>query len=330
MVVWRTMESRHDGIPSLQAVETFGTHGPTGFAEKAHPSLEAKKTVRGTKRAVKTAPKNWPPVDAHLLSEAEQEARVQLIKGRRVIEMADPPHADAQSGLCFLLQAHVRLGCIVASELGTRFSEGSDFASDVCVRKEGIDPETDRRYLEELAFEVVNKQGMRNARDKADEMAKRGVRRILGVFVRRGYVAEWSLDLGKFVELDPDAMFVDELLVKPIPVKVLLDQALAEDEVVQALAVKGNAEIAKIRQDSEKKGHKEGRKEGRQEGRKEGKLEGKLEGRRESLLEQLEDQFGSVPERYKKRVLASTLDELRAWSKKLLSSKIIDDVFADK
>jgi Putative restriction endonuclease len=320
------MDFRNDGSSSPSSVDSLW---PASVEEKAPGTADVKTPVS----AKKSAKKNWPPVDAHLLSAAEvEENRVQIIKGRRVIKMADPPHAEAQSGLSFLLHAHVKRGYIVASELTTRFSEGSDFASDVCVRKEGIDLETDRRYLEELAFEVVNKQGTGVARDKADEMAKRGVRRVLGVFVRRGYIAEWSRELGKFVQVDLAAMFVDELFVKPIPFKVLLDRASAEDEVVQALAIKGNSEIDKIREDGEKKGRKEGRKEGREEGRKEGRKEGlktgQLDGRRESLLEQLEDQFGSVAAKYKALISAGDLDALRTWSKKLLTSQHIDDVFA--
>lgn len=313
---------RSSSVDTLDTLETLETQGPASFAAKT-PGAVGTKTPANGKKSTK---KNWPPVDAHLLSAAEvEENRVQIIKGRRVIKMSDPPHGEAQSGLSFLLHAHVKRGYVVASELTTRFSEGSDFASDVCVRKEGIDPETERRYLEELAFEVVNKQGIGIVRDKADEMAKRGVRRIIGVFVRRGYVAEWSPDLDNFVKVDLATMFVDELFVKPIPFSVLLDRAKAEDEVVQALAIKGNAEIAKIREDGEKKGLRAGRKEGRKEGHK----EGQLDGRRDALLEQLEDRFGSVPERHKTRLLAGNLDELRAWTKKILTSNSIDDVFAD-
>lgn len=323
---FRQDDSSSPRSSSVETLETLEPQGPASFAEKTPGAVGTKTPVNGKK----STKKNWPPVDAHLLSEAEvEESRVQIIKGRRVIKMSDPPHGEAQSGLSFLLHAHVKRGYIVASELTTRFSEGSDFASDVCVRKEGIDPETERRYLEELAFEVVNKQGIGIVRDKADEMAKRGVRRVIGVFVRRGYIAEWSLDLGDFVQVDLATMFVDELFVKPIPFSVLLDRTKAEDEVVQALTIKGNAKIAKIREDGEKKGLRAGRKEGRKEGHKEGRKEGQLDGRRDALLEQLEDRFGSVPEQHKTRLLTGNLDELRAWTKKILTSAVIDDVFAD-
>ncbi len=62
--------------------------------------------------------------------------------------MTSPPTADR------LLE----LGYVASPELLTRTETESDFATDVCVRREGVDPQTGGRHLEELAFEVANTQ----------------------------------------------------------------------------------------------------------------------------------------------------------------------------
>ena len=49
-------------------------------------------------------------------------------------------------------------GYVASTELLTRTEKGFDFATDVCVRQEAIDPETGGRYLEEISFEVANTQ----------------------------------------------------------------------------------------------------------------------------------------------------------------------------
>ena len=69
--------------------------------------------------------------------------------------------------LDYVLRAHVAPGYRAAADLLTRHDEDSDFASDACVLKEGVDPATGRRYLEEIAFEVVSEQNERDVTEKA-------------------------------------------------------------------------------------------------------------------------------------------------------------------
>lgn len=323
------MDARHDGGSPTLDVQTQAS-----FETSVSSRKNAQKNLRK---------KSFPPVDDHLV--VPEVTRDEMIKGRKVIAMAAlPPHADAQVGLGFLLTAHVAPGYIPSSELLTRVSEGSDFATDVSIRKEGTDPQTGQRYLEELSFEIVNEQRMRDVTDKAGELARRGVRRIFAIFVKRGEIGEWSQKQRKFVVLDKDAHFVDPALVRPIVFKALIDHALAEVEVVKALAAKNNPEIVRIRQvsmeagrkqglnEGRKQGINEGRKQGINEGRKQGLQEGidegKLNGRRETLLEQLEEQFGNVPAPWEARIRAANIDELRLWSKRLLASASIDEVFS--
>jgi hypothetical protein len=98
--------------------------------------------------------RSFPAVDDHIV---RPETREEMVRGELIIaQPADPPHADRHARLDHVTLAHVAPGYIVSCELLTRFGPKSNFATDVCVRKEGTDPSSGRRYLEELAFEIVN------------------------------------------------------------------------------------------------------------------------------------------------------------------------------
>jgi len=329
VVVWRTMESRH-GIPAVG-----DSHEPVVLSSYSSGSSRVQTLGRSPDRRPK---EKFPPIDEHLV--VPEETTEEIIKGRRVkIMPSEEEHAETTVTLSFLISAHLRRGYIAAADLLTRVTWGSNFATDVCVRKVGRDPETGRRYLEELAFEIVNKQRIGNITDKADELTYRGVRRVFAIFVRKNQIGEWSKELSKFVMVDLESTLVDPVLVKPIAFKSILDVAAATEEVVQALVVKRNPAILAIRKKGERKGRKLGMAEGRKLGVDEGKKigidegrqigidEGKLNGRRETLLEQLEERFGKVPATWRKRVLAADLDELRVLSKNMFSSSTIADVF---
>ncbi|HKH48441.1 MAG TPA: hypothetical protein VKM72_27580, partial [Thermoanaerobaculia bacterium] len=100
---------------------------------------------------------SFPGVDDHLV--IPEITRDEIIGGRRVVALpALPPHATRHSRINYLLEALVAPGHIAASDLLTRHDVDSDFATDGCIYKEGVDPETGTRYLEEIAFEVVSAQ----------------------------------------------------------------------------------------------------------------------------------------------------------------------------
>ncbi|MBK9261657.1 MAG: DUF4351 domain-containing protein [Polyangiaceae bacterium] len=237
-------------------------------------------------RRSKPTPAPFPPVDEHIV--VPEVSRVELIDGREVIDVGSlSPHADAQALTGFLLAAHVLREFVVATELLTRSSVESDFATDVCIRKRGIDPETGSRYLEELSFEIVNEQSMSDVTGKAKNLARRGVRRIFAIFVKSGEIREWSKSSGEFTRLDMNAMFDDPVFVRPIAVKALVDSTLAEaeNEVAKALIAKKNPEIAKLQQEAEQHGHKKGLDEGHKKGLDEGHKKGLDEGHKKGLDE---------------------------------------------
>ncbi len=218
-----------------------------------------------------------PRIDERLVA---PETREQLVRGRRVVAMpANPAHGDRHFKLDYVIGAHVKEGYVGSTDLLTRSAMQSDFATDTCVRKDGIDPRTDTRYLEELAFEVVNEQSRRDITEQAEDLTARGVRRVVAIFVKKGEVAEWLA--GTWKKLDPEGTFSDPTLTRPLRVKELLDAAEADNAVARALLAKNNPVLAEATIQS----RNEGRREGRNEGRREGHNEGRNEGRREGLAE---------------------------------------------
>lgn len=185
---------------------------------------------------------SFPRVDDHLV-EAEV-TRDEIIGGQRVVASpAQPPHAGQHTRLDYLIQAHVPPGYRAATDLLTRHDEESDFATDTCVYKEGLDPETGTRYLEEIAFEVVSEQNEKYVTEKARRMHRRGVRRIFTVWVKNQRVCEWSPKGESWRRLAPDSRIEDPCLVRPLAVAALLDVAAADNAVVEALAAKDNPAI---------------------------------------------------------------------------------------
>lgn len=187
---------------------------------------------------------SFPPVDDHVV---RPETREELVRGRRVVALpAKEPHAERHHELDYLLRGCVAPGYVGATDLLTRAGEDSDFATDSCIRRAGIDPATKTRYLEELAFEIVGEQTLRSITERAEDLTTRGVRRVVAIFAKKGEVREWSPQQNTWIVLDREGEFEDPTLVRPIAVAALLEAAKADDEVARALHAKGNRVIAGI------------------------------------------------------------------------------------
>jgi Putative restriction endonuclease len=201
---------------------------------------------------------SFPRVDDHLV-EAEV-TRDEIIGGHRIVASpAHPPHATQHTRLGYVLQARVAPGYIGATDLLTRHDQESDFASDVCIYKDGVDPATGARYLEEIAFEVVSEQNERWVTEKARRMHRRGVRRIFSVWVKTQRVCEWSSERESWHPLEAGARIEDPCLIEPVLVSALLDAAGADDSVLEALAAKGNPALQQREAAAEARGNAEGR-----------------------------------------------------------------------
>jgi hypothetical protein len=240
---------------------------------------------------------SFPRVDDHLVE--PEVTRDEIVGGRRVVASpANPPHATQQTRLDYVLQAHVAPGYQAATDLLTRHDEESDFASDTCFFKDGVDPATGARYLEEIAFEVVSEQNERLVTEKARRMHRRGVRRIFAVWAKTEKVCEWSPESDRWRLLEAGTRIEDPCLVRPLTVAAMLDAAMADSAVVGALAAKNSPAIQE--RDAAAKA--------------EGKAEGLAEGKAQAILQVLEARGIRVSEAQRQEVLrCQDLDLLDRW-----------------
>ncbi len=240
-------------------------------------------------------------VDDHL--DPPEVTRWERIGGRRLEALpANAPHAMRHGDLDYVVRGKVAPGYRVASDLKTRFDVESDFASDTAILKEGVDPQTGRRYLEEIAFEVVSKQSLKVITDKAPRMIRRGVRRVFAVFLKQKKVCEWSPEQATWVELDRKSAIVDRCLIEPLEVASLVDAAAADNAVASGLVARGNPVVRRQRA------------QGQAEGRTQGQAEGRARGQAEAILEVLESRGLTPSEALRRLVLETTdLDQLRRW-----------------
>ncbi|WP_036569053.1 DUF4351 domain-containing protein [Nocardia sp. BMG51109] len=63
-------------------------------------------------------------------------------------------------------------------------------------------------------------------------------------------------------------------------------------------------------------------------GREEGRAQGRTEGRAAVLIEQMTDRFGTLPGDTIQRIRSASLDQLRAWNKRVLRAQTIEEIFA--
>ncbi|MCX4241787.1 hypothetical protein [Paraliomyxa miuraensis] len=197
-------------------------------------------------------PTVFPRLDEDLV---RPETREEMLRGHLVLAMpAKEPHAERHHALDYVTHGVVAPGYVGATDLLTRASTTSHFATDTCIRREGIDPATGTRHLEELAFEIVNEQSLSDITERAQDLSARGVRRIIAIFVKTNEIREWSPERNDWITLDPDGTFEDRTLVQPIPVRALLDNAAANRAVVRALHAKQDPAILEIEEAGVEKG----------------------------------------------------------------------------
>src|SRR5947199_1710267 len=264
----------------------------------------------------------FPPLDEHLVE--PEVTRDEIIGGRRVVAMpALEPHAGQQTDLDYVLRAHVAPGYKTASDLLTRHAVDADFASDACIYGQGVDPETGGRCLEEVAFEIVSEQRERNATEKAVYMHRRGVRRIFTILVKgERRVCEWSPEGQSWRPLAADAQIEDPCLVKPLAVAALLDAAVADNAVIEALAAKGNPALRR-REDR-------ARYEGEVRGEVRGEARGEVRGRAESILKVLEARGIAISEAQRQEILdCRDLSQLDRWLARAVLASSIEEITAE-
>lgn len=238
-----------------------------------------------------------PSVDAHVV---KPEAREELLRGKKLHAAPSlPEHGDPHFRLDVALGTHAKPGYVGSTDLLTRVADDGDFATDTCIRREGIDPATGHRYLEEMAFEVVNTQRLSEVTAKAEELSARGVRRIFAVFTRKRVVSEWRD--GDWEPLSDDAQIEDDCLAAPLPVEALLRSSALGAAAVRGLLARGEPELKRLLAEREAEGRARGEAEGRARGEVEGRAHEALAARRATLRLLLEG----------RRVATDAADEAR-------------------
>ncbi len=271
------------------------------------PMILAPGTSSGARRMHLPGESEWPPVDDYLdVPELTRYERVDE-RGRQVALPATEQHGDPHFHLDQLLGPHLAAGYVGSVDLKTRVNVKQEFASDTCVRKAGIDPETGSRYLEELVFEVVYERSLQDTDRRAQALAGRGVRRQIAIFVKTGKVKEWSATSQGWRQLDLRRSLQDSCLVQPLPLRALFDAARAEVAMARVLEAKRNPAIVEMKERS--------------------KAEGRAEGRAESLLAILEARGFTAPEETRERILATTdRQTLERWLRLAVTAPTLDEI----
>jgi hypothetical protein len=230
------------GSAKISAMRRYGTPPETLLAPSAYGGAVALKLPgRG----------GFPPLDEHVV---RPETREEMVRGERIYaQPALEPHADEHFRLDFVLGGHVSLGYVGSTDLITHVLHGSDFASDTCIRRNGKDPATGGRFLEEVAFEIVHEQALNKVTERAEDWSRRGVRRVFAIFVKKGTVDEFLPSTTKWRPLDLGGFISDPCLVRPLSVKGLLDAAVAKDEVARGLEAQDNPAILAMKAASERR-----------------------------------------------------------------------------
>ncbi len=143
-----------------------------------------------------------------------------------------------------------------STELLTRSEADSDFATDVCVRRAGEDPQTHQRYLEELSFEVANTQTLADLQHRAKKLIARGVRRLFAVMVEEGEVREWTRSGWRVRALRGEIR--DRAFEKPLRIRAILNAAEADRLVAEALWAKREPFLMEMADKERAEGRAEG------------------------------------------------------------------------
>jgi hypothetical protein len=251
-------------------------------------------------------PGEFPRLDDHLVD--PENTRDEIIGGRRVVAMpAKPTHARQQHRLDYVIGPCVAPGYYAATDLLTRVDWESDFASDTCVLREGIDPETETRHLEEIAFEVVTRGKERDITEKADRMRRRGVRRVFAVFLKNRKFYEWDVATQSWQVMDSASRIEDPCLIAPIEVAALLNAIPPDDAVARVLVSKDNPVVRDVKAVA--------------------RAEGRAAGKAEDILTILEDRGLPVDEALRSRILAcADLDLLDVWFRRALRASAAEEV----
>lgn len=270
-----------------------------------------------------------PAVDERLIM---PETRYEVVGGKVLFSPpADEPHGATHFDLTQILGAYVAPEFRGAVDMLTRTSRTSDHAPDASIYPRERDPETGGRKLEHLAFEIVSEQARSVASARARKYVARGVRRVFCIDVGKKAVLEWSAADDEWKALPASAAIEDRCLVRPLPVRALVDAAAVDDTVARGLLAKKNRVIEEALEKARAEGADEGKAEGKAEGLAEGKAEGLAEGKAAALLQVLAARNIALDDEDRARVLAcKDLAKLDRWLGRAVTASHARDVLRRK
>ena len=256
---------------------------------------------------------------------APPETRVEYLNGLELFAApADQSHATRHWDLTYVLGGYVSEKYSGAVDMLTRAGEASDFAPDASIFPKDPDPVTGGRGLEELAFEITDKQSISVPTAKARLLIARGVRRVFCVLVGKRRVMEWSRATDGWEPLSMSASIEDPCLVRPLPIAALLDGAISDDAVARALLAKGVPALQEALRAQAEKGKAEGLTEGLAEGLAEGLSEGQIRGKRDAIAMILRERKLDVPPSLAAKIEACRDGErLDEWLRRALTASSV-------
>jgi Uma2 family endonuclease len=260
-------------------------------------------------RAEKLPGSVLPPVDESILADG---ARFEIIDGKVFdVPPAQEPHAERNSKLAALLEAHLAADFNAAIDMLTRTGHLTNFAPDASVYPAARDPQTGGRQLERLAFEVVSTETMGHAAVKAALLTERGVARVFALDVEGQRVLEWSSKKGAWRHLKAGTNIDDVSLAVPLPVDALCVAVKADDAMASALLAKKNPVLVAALQGAETRGEARGEARGKSEGLREGE-EKRLREAIVDLCEVLDIEVNKTRQRQLSELTLPGLEALRA------------------
>jgi hypothetical protein len=308
-----------------------------GAAAVARLEAPGAPRYHGDMPAPERSPAAWPRVSDYAV---EPESGHEMFDGQvREALPAGPKHSRQHHQVEYVIGAYIAPGYGADTDLLTRQESQHNFASDTSIRRNGVDPETGDRYLEELAFEIKSTQSTENLEQRARIMAARGVRRIFAIPVRgdaagneiiAGPVAEWMPAEECWRTYRDDEVITDPCLFEPLSVRALLDAVEADDAVAQALLHKGNPVLIDYGDKRYRAGAEEGRREGLKKGLKKGQREGEERAAREHIGLIMQTRGLAMDAATHARIAAcSDLETLKRWVARAVLVASASELFGD-
>lgn len=251
---------------------------------------------------------------------APPETRIEYLHGGELFSApADPPHATQHCRLSYVLAAHIAPNYTGAVDMLTRTGPATDIAPDASVFPSKPDPHTGRRQLEELAFEVSSEQALNVPTEKARELIRRGVRRVFCILVAKKRVLEWSRRTAGWATVPISGFIKDRCLVRPLPVRALLDASAADGAAAQALLAKRGPEIQQALAEQ------------RARGEARGEARGSAKGRAASIVAVLEARGITLSTKQRRRIQSTTeIATLDGWLRRAVTAATVAELFDEE